>query len=62
MFTDEGPEAYGLISYSQSSDASSAHFRDQHERYSSKDFRRLRFTEAEIAADPELTTVTVTSD
>ncbi|MFP3979112.1 penicillin acylase family protein [Marinobacter sp. KMM 10035] len=49
-FTDNGPEAYGLISYSQSSDANSPYFEDQTQMYSDKTYRKLPFTEAEITA------------
>jgi len=41
--------AYGLVSYLQSTDPASAHFNDQSVRYSNKDYRRLAFSEAEIA-------------
>ncbi|SNB56731.1 acyl-homoserine-lactone acylase [Marinobacter sp. es.042] len=47
-FTDEGPQAYGLLSYSQSTDAESDFFVDQSLRYSQKDARKLFFTEEEI--------------
>ena len=47
-FTDEGPQAYGLTSYSQSADAGSDFFTDQSMRYSMKDARKLYFTEEEI--------------
>lgn len=47
-FTDEGPEAYGLLSYSQSTDSDSVFFVDQSQRYSAKDARKLLFTEEEI--------------
>ena len=50
-FTDDGPEAYGLTSYSQSSDPDSPHFIDQSLAYSAKEARRLRYDEADIAAD-----------
>jgi acyl-homoserine-lactone acylase len=50
-FTDNGPEAYGLISYSQSSDSSSAYFNDQSEMYSMKDYRPILFTETDILAN-----------
>lgn len=50
-FTDEGPVAYGLTSYSQSTDASSPYFNDQAQRYSEKDYRQLFFTEADIEAN-----------
>ena len=58
-FTDTGPEAYGLVSYSQSDDAGSPYFPDQDMRYSNKNPRRLRFTEAEIAADEHLRQETI---
>ena len=58
-FTDSGPEAYGLVSYSQSDDAGSPYFSDQDMRYSNKNPRRLRFTEAEIAADENLQQETI---
>ncbi|WP_111496519.1 penicillin acylase family protein [Marinobacter bohaiensis] len=47
-FTDTGPEAYGLVSYSQSSDAMSDFFLDQSQNYSDKQYRKLLFTEQEI--------------
>lgn len=50
-FTDNGPRAFGLVSYSQSSDASSQFFNDQSERYSNKDPRTLSFSEKEIQAN-----------
>ena len=48
-FTENGPEAYGLVSYSQSSDAMSPYFKDQSQMYSDKNYRKLPFTEDEIA-------------
>ena len=50
-FTDDGPEAYGLVSYSQSSDPASPHFVDQSLAYSAKEARPLRYDEADIAAN-----------
>lgn len=50
-FTDQGPQAWGLLSYSQSTDSSSPYFGDQTQRYSDKDYRRLWFTEQEIEAN-----------
>ena len=43
-FTDNGPEAYGLVSYGQSPDSSS----DQSQRYSDKNYRQLFFSEQDI--------------
>ncbi len=48
-FTDKGPDAYGLVSYSQSTDSASPHFIDQSELYSRKEYRKLLFTEDEIS-------------
>lgn len=50
-FTDEGPKAFGLVSYSQSSDSMSDFFTDQGQRYSVKDYREFPFTEEEIQAN-----------
>ncbi len=50
-FTDEGPLAYGLLSYSQSTDPDSAHFIDQSLDYSTKTPRQLLYLEADIAAN-----------
>jgi len=50
-FTDNGPQAYGLVSYSQSTDAMSPHFSDQSELFSGKQYRPLPFTEQDIEAN-----------
>lgn len=50
-FTNKGPEAYGLLSYSQSTDAMSPFFSDQSEQYSNKQYRQLLFTERDIRAN-----------
>jgi acyl-homoserine-lactone acylase len=47
-FTADGPQAFGLMSYSQSTDSQSPFFTDQNERFSNKDFRPLLFNEADI--------------
>lgn len=51
-FTDKGPEARGLLAFSQSSEAGSAHFGDQTKAFSAKQLLPLPFTEAQIQADP----------
>ncbi len=51
-FTDTGPEARGLLAFSQSSEAGSAHFGDQTKAFSAKQLLPLPFTEAQIQADP----------
>ena len=58
-FTDDGPQGYGLVSYSQSDDPSSDHYRDQDERYSAKDYRRLLYSDNDIDADANLVTETI---
>lgn len=50
-FTDAGPRAFGLLSHSQSTDQTSPFFGDQSERYASKAYRPILFTEADIAAN-----------
>lgn len=60
-FTDNGPLAFGLVSYSQSVNPSSLHFSDQDLRYSNKDYRKLEYSEADIKADPNLHTETITA-
>ena len=50
-FTDNGPEAYGLVSYSQSTDFQSPYFNDQSERYSMKNYRPILFKESDIMAN-----------
>ena len=50
-FTDNGPVAFGLTSYSQSTDESSPYFIDQSLRYSAKDYRQFWFTESDIEAN-----------
>jgi acyl-homoserine-lactone acylase len=47
-FTADGPIAFGLMSYGQSTDSQSPFFSDQSERFSNKDFRPLLFNEADI--------------
>ena len=51
-FTEEGPIARGLLSYSQSHNPDSEHFDDQTRLYSSQaQLRPIRFSEADIAAN-----------
>ena len=47
-WTDEGPEAEALLSYSQSSDPSSPYFDDQTQLYAEKAWRPIRYTPADI--------------
>ncbi|MNH15968.1 Acyl-homoserine lactone acylase PvdQ precursor [compost metagenome] len=52
-FTDKGPQARGLLAFSQSSEAASAHASDQTKAFSAKQLAHIPFTEAQIKADPE---------
>jgi acyl-homoserine-lactone acylase len=47
-YTDEGPQAEMLLSYSQSHDPESAFFSDQTQQYSQLQWRPVRFTESEV--------------
>lgn len=49
-YTAQGPRAYGLLTYGQSDDPQSPHFRDQTQRFSDKSWRPLLFTRDEVAA------------
>ncbi|AYG45231.1 acylase [Pseudomonas sp. Leaf58] len=51
-FTDKGPEARGLLAFSQSSEAASAHASDQTKAFAAKQLAVIPFTEAQIKADP----------
>lgn len=50
---DDCPDAYGLLSYSQSSDPASANYDDQTELYSNKQWIDLPFCNADIEAAQE---------
>ena len=58
-FDDEGPTGRGLLTYGQSGDPEAEHHVDQMREFSAKRLRPLLFDEADIAADPNLTTITV---
>jgi acyl-homoserine-lactone acylase len=58
-FTDEGPTSWAVLTYSQSADPSSPYFADQTRLFSEKRWVRMRFSEADIVADPQLHTYTV---
>jgi acyl-homoserine-lactone acylase len=58
-FTKNGPEARGLLAYSQSTDPDSIHSYDQTEVFSQQRLVPLPFTAAQIAADPSGTTITL---
>jgi len=50
QFNDDGPEAWGLVSYGQSTNETLPWFTDQSAAYSSKTPRPLLFKEADIDA------------
>ncbi|WP_060544957.1 bifunctional acylase PvdQ [Pseudomonas sp. NBRC 111136] len=51
-FTDKGPDARGLLAFSQSSEKASAHASDQTKAFAAKQLAVIPFTEAQIKADP----------
>jgi len=53
-FTPAGPVGRSVLAYSQSTNPASPYFTDQTWLYSGKQWVDMRFTEAEIASDPEL--------
>lgn len=61
-FTAAGPHAEAVLTYSQSGDPASPFFADQTAIFSADGWRAVRFTDEDIAADPELTTITVGTD
>jgi acyl-homoserine-lactone acylase len=58
-FDDSGPRAQGFLTYSQSLNPASPHYMDQTMRFSRKQWIDLPFTDAQIRADPALTTTTL---
>jgi acyl-homoserine-lactone acylase len=60
--TDDGPRGIGLMTYGQSGDTRSPRHVDGTRAFSAKHLRLLRFTDAEIEADPDLTRRTISSD
>lgn len=60
--TKEGPVARALLTTSQSRDPASPHYLDQTELFSKKQLRDVLFTDAQIDADPALTTLTLTGE
>ncbi len=50
-YTDEGPRAKAFLTYGQSGDPESEHFRDQTKLFSEKQWRPILFEEEEIAAN-----------
>jgi acyl-homoserine-lactone acylase len=60
-FTTHGPDSRAILTYSQSTDPTSPYFADQTRMFSRKQWVRIRFTERDIIADPDLRRYTVVS-
>jgi len=58
-YTDSGPRALALLTYSQSGDPGSPRSFDQTALFSAKKWRPILFTEEQIRADPELSLKTI---
>ncbi|MFM7069014.1 MAG: penicillin acylase family protein, partial [Actinomycetes bacterium] len=58
--TPSGPTGVGLLAYGQNEDHRSPHHADGTEAFAGQSVRPLRFTDAEIDADPALTRTTIT--
>ena len=54
--------AQTLLAHGQSDDPRSMHFSDQLEKFAAKQLSRFAFSDAEIAADPQLTTLRLRTD
>lgn len=61
-FDDKGPVGSQILTYSQSSEPDSPHFRDQTEHYGAGQWYAIRFSDAEIAASPGYAKETVSVD
>jgi acyl-homoserine-lactone acylase len=58
-FTGDDVAAWALLVYGQTGDRTSDLFESQTVAFSEKQWREVAFTDAEIEADPDLTTRTV---
>lgn len=52
-FNDHGPQALGVLAFSESSNPASQYSKDQTRAFSEKKLRPLPFTDAQIQADPQ---------
>ncbi|MFB3301892.1 acylase [Pseudomonas sp. AMR01] len=52
-FDDKGPQAIGILAFSESSNPASKYAKDQTQAFSEKKLRPLPFTDAQIKADPQ---------
>jgi acyl-homoserine-lactone acylase len=62
QFGPNGPTGRQVLTYSQSANPNSPHSGDQTKLYSRKGWDTIKYTEAQITADPNLRTYTVRSD
>jgi acyl-homoserine-lactone acylase len=62
QFTPKGPVGESILTFSQSPNAESSHFSDQTRMWSEKRTKKMLFSEADIAADPEFKSVTICTD
>lgn len=58
-FDDKGPNAIGVLAFSESSNPASNYSKDQTQAFSEKNLRPLPFTDAQIKADPQYQIQTV---
>ena len=58
-FNDDGPRAKAILTYGQSEDPDAADYGREMEAYANKQWREVRYREADIAADPALVTLEV---
>lgn len=61
-WTDEGPEAEALLSYSQSGDPNSPHFDDQTQLYAEKAWRPIRYSPVDIEENAVSTRIVSSSN
>ncbi|RKH54972.1 acylase [Corallococcus llansteffanensis] len=59
QFTDAGPSANAVLTYSESGDPKSPHYADQTLLFSKKQWRPILFTDAQIAGDANLVETTI---
>ena len=59
MFDANGPQAQAFLTYSQSSNPKSPHYADQTEKFSKKEWISQVFTEAQITADANYRTMSI---
>ena len=62
QFTDTGPRGRSVLTYSQSSNPESPLYADQTRLFSASKSKPILFTDAEIAADPNLTVFRICTD